>query len=209
MKKALIYFVLGAVTLTFQGCKNDQAAEEKVEETKNCFYSYNSGTTLLEWTAFKFTEKAPVKGTFNDIKIEGIKGSDDPRKVIESLQFTIETASVETQNPERNEKIARLFFGTIGSPQLTGKVKTLSDNGKATIEIKMNNLTKEVIGDYTMEGAKFYFHATIDVVNWNASSGIKELNTACKELHTGADGKSKLWSEVDLTFTTELASDCD
>ncbi len=176
---------------------------------KPCFYSYNSGTTVLEWTAFKFTEKAPVKGTFNTINITGIEGSDDVKNLIESLSFTIETASVETQNPERNGKIAELFFGTISTPQITGKVKSLSDNGKATIEIKMNNMKQDVIGDYTLEEGKFSFTSTIDVMKWNAGKGIESLNTACKDLHTGTDGKSKLWSEVDLSFTTELSSDCN
>ncbi|MFT5582308.1 MAG: hypothetical protein ACI9G9_001573 [Psychromonas sp.] len=34
------------------------------------------------------------------------------------------------------------------------------------------------------------------------------LNTICKDLHTGDDGVSKLWSEVDLNFSTVLQTDC-
>lgn len=209
MKKNIIYglFILSAVALT--ACSGETKTEETAEPKKTCFYTYNSGTTVLEWTAFKFTEKAPVKGTFNTINITGKEGSDDTKKLIESLEFSIETASVETQNPDRNGKIAELFFGTIATPQITGKVKSLSDNGKATIEIKMNGIKKDVVGEYTLEEGKFTFASTIDVMNWNAGKGIETLNTACKDLHTGTDGKSKLWSEVDLSFTTELSSDCN
>lgn len=209
MKKAWVYLFFAAALMSVQACSTKETEKEEVKETKTCFYKYNSESSVLEWTAFKFTEKAPVKGTFNTIVIEGIDGSDDPKKLIESLKFTIETESVETQNPERNGKIAKLFFGTIGTPQITGKVKSLSDNGKATIEIKMNNLSQDVVGDYTLEDGKFSFKSIIDVVKWNAATGIKELNTACKDLHTGTDGKSKLWSEVELSFTTELTNDCD
>jgi hypothetical protein len=170
---------------------------------------YNPGTTVLEWTAYKFTEKAPVKGTFNKFEIKGLDSSEDPKELIESLTFDIVTESVETQNPERNGKIAEFFFGTIATSHITGKVKSLSQNGKATIEIKMNGKSQDVVGDYALDGGKFSFNGSIDVLNWGAEKGIEALNTKCKELHTGADGKSKLWSEIGLTFTTELLNDCE
>jgi len=210
MKKHTLFLAFSALFIGLSSCGGDKTAtEDATQQEKNCFYSYNSGSTVLEWTAFKFTEKTGVNGTFNKITIEGMEKSDDPKKMIESLTFSIETASVETQNEERNGKIVKLFFGSIATPMITGKVKSLSDNGKATIEIEMNKMKKDVVGQYTLEDGIFDFSATIDVLNWNAGNGITTLNTVCKELHTGADGKSKLWSEVDLSFTTELMSDCD
>lgn len=196
--------------LGVSSCKGDsEKAEGAAPKDAACFYSYNSGSTVLEWTAFKFTEKSPVKGTFNEITIEGMENSDDPKKLIESLKFTIKTSSVETQNEERNGKIAKFFFGTINTENISGKVKSLDKNGKAVLLITMNNIEKEVIGSYTLEGGKFDFLATINIADWKAESAIKALNTECKDLHTGTDGKSKLWSEVDLAFSTELMSDCE
>jgi hypothetical protein len=210
MKIRISYAIIFTGATLLSACKGEPEKEEtKQEEVNQCFYSYNSGSSVLEWTAFKFTEKAPVKGTFNKIEIKGLETSDDPKKLIESLSFDIATESVETQNPERNGKIANLFFGTIATSTITGKVKSLSGNGKATIEIKMNGVPQDVVGEYTLENTKFSFHAVIDVLKWNAAKGIETLNTACKDLHTGADGKSKLWSEVELSFTTELSSDCE
>lgn len=210
MKRSIIAFAfLGLVTgITSCGGKEEPATEQ-VKEEQACFYTYNKEMSVLEWTAFKFTEKTGVKGTFNEFNISGMERSDDPKKLIESMRFSIPTATVETQNEERNGKIAKLFFGTIGTDEIKGKVKGLSDNGKATIEIEMNNMKKDVVGDYTLEGGKFTFNATIDVMKWNGGAGITALNTACKDLHTGTDGKSKLWSEVELSFTTELMSDCE
>lgn len=212
MKKSLVILSFASLFLSFTSCKGDSdKVEEKeaVEQGTSCFYTYNSSSTVLEWTAFKFTEKTPVAGTFNEIRVEGMEKSDDPKKMIESLKFTISTISVETQNDDRNAKIAKTFFGTINTEEITGRVKSLKDDGKATIVIKMNNVNQDVVGDYTLEDGKFSFNATIDVLNWKAGNGIEALNTLCKDLHTGADGKSKLWSEVDLSFTTELMSDCD
>ena len=106
-------------------------------------------------------------------------------------------------------KIVKLFFGSIDTDAITGKVKSLGENGEAIIEIKMNNSAQEVAGKYTLDEGLFSFTATIDVMKWNAGKGISLLNEACKVLHTGPDGKSKLWSEVDLSFTTQLKSECN
>lgn len=212
MKKSLVILSFASLFLSLTSCKgdSDKAVEkETVEQGTACFYTYNSSSTVLEWTAFKFTEKTPVAGTFNEIRVEGMEKSDDPKKMIESLKFTISTISVETQNDDRNAKIAKTFFGTINTEEITGKVKSLGKDGKSTIEIKMNNINRNVVGEYTLEDGKFSFNASIDVLDWKAGNGIEALNTLCKDLHTGTDKISKLWSEVDLSFTTELMSDCD
>ncbi|MEN9998516.1 MAG: hypothetical protein RI922_1506 [Bacteroidota bacterium] len=210
MKKSFIILSVGMLFLGLGSCSSDPKTEEtKAEETKtNCMYSYDSSNSSLVWTAFKFTEKKGVEGTFNVISVESEGAQMDAKKLLESISFNIETSSVETQNEERNGKIAKLFFGTIGTETIKGNIKSLSDNGKATIEIEMNNIKKDVVGEYTLEDANFSFTATIDVLDWKAGSAISALNTACKDLHTGADGKSKLWSEVDLSFTTNLKKEC-
>jgi PBP1b-binding outer membrane lipoprotein LpoB len=174
-----------------------------------CFYAYNSGSTTMEWTAFKYTEKAPVKGTFTEINVDGTLESDDPMMLLSSLSFSIPVSSISSQNEERDGKIVKHFFGTIGTKALTGKIVKLKKNGNAIIEVSMNNMAKEIAGSYTFTDGKFDFLASIDVADWGAISGIEALNTICKDLHTGADGKSKLWSMVDLSFSTTLSSDCD
>lgn len=209
MKKSILILSIATLILGFSSCKSEAKKSEDTATDITCLYSYDSNTTSLEWTAFKFTDKTPVKGTFNAIKIEGIKTAEDEKEMIESLTFTISTNSVETQNEERNGKIVKLFFGSIDTDAITGKVKSLGDNGEAIIEIKMNNSAQEVAGKYTLDEGLFSFTATIDVMNWNAGKGISLLNEACKVLHTGPDGKSKLWSEVDLSFTTQLKSECN
>lgn len=209
MKKSILFLSITSLILGFSSCKSEAKKSEDAATDIICLYSYDSKTSSLEWTAFKFTDKTPVKGTFNEIKIEGIKTAEDEKEMIESLTFTISTNSVETQNEERNGKIVQLFFGSIDTDAITGKVKSLGDNGEAIIEIKMNNSAQDVAGKYTLDEGLFSFTATIDVMKWNAGKGISLLNEACKVLHTGPDGKSKLWSEVDLSFTTQLKSECN
>ena len=42
--------------------------------------------------------------------------------------------------------------------------------------------------------------ATMDITKWNAVEALNSLNIACKDLHKGADGVSKTWSEVALNI---------
>ena len=193
-------------------CGNSTPADEtEVEGNKEpaCFYKYNSGSSKMEWTSFKFNDKAPVKGTFTEMVVTGTLQSDDPVALLKSLNFTIDVNSVETQNSDRNGKIVEHFFLTLETDALTGKMLEMNEDGTAVIEVNMHNMTGKVPGTYTWENNVFTYKGTMDVTNWDGMAGINALNEVCKDLHTGEDGVSKLWPTVDLMFSTTLSSDCD
>ncbi|NRA11738.1 MAG: YceI family protein [Crocinitomicaceae bacterium] len=210
MKTKILAFAALAFTLGLSSC-GDAAKDTDGEETgKNiCVYSYNEGSTDFEWTSYKTSAKVPVAGSFNEITVTS-ESSEDPLEVIESIQFTMNTASVETTNEERNGKIAKHFFGTIETPEITGKVASVNEEtGKAAITVTMHGISIDIEGDYLMEDGTFSWTSSIDVSSWNGMAGIIALNTICSDLHTGDDGVSKLWSEIGLRFSTTLVSDCD
>ena len=210
MKRNISIASIFALGLVLTACKGE--AETDMEPKENtetaCFYSYNEGATTFEFTAFKTNDKLPVKGGFNEITVES-EASDDPMEVLKSITFSMKTASVETNDESRNGKVAKFFFETINTPTIEGKIKSIGKDGKATISVSMNGVEVDVKGDYTLKGGDFSFSSTIDVSSWNALEGIKALNAECNDLHKGKDGVSKLWSEVALSFTTTLSSDCD
>lgn len=210
MKKAIFLVAGMAILMGFTSCKGDATEETDVAEiaAPACFYSYNEGTTKFEWTAFKTMAKVGVAGGFNEIEVTS-EGSDDPMIVLKSLAFTMKTASVETNNDDRNGKVAKHFFETINTSEITGNVVDINEDGTCVIKVTMNDLSVDVKGDYTFVDNKFTFDTMIDVASWDGVPGITALNTICKDLHTGEDGVSKLWSEVQLAFSTTLKSDCD
>ena len=187
---------------------NEKDSTEDSEKVERCMYSYNNAGTTLEWTSYKYSTREPVGGRFNEISVQSTP-NEDPKKVLESISFSISTASVETDNVERNGKISKLFFDFFNTPLITGKIKSIGNDGKAVIEITMNNIAKDVSGDFTLEDKLFKFNTEIDVNDWDGLSAIQSLNTACKDMHDGGDGISKLWSEVTLSLETELLSDCE
>lgn len=216
MKLKFLVFALVAGSLVNTACTsesdNSEVAETPKSEIQNCYYAFNMASTELNWTSYKFESKAPVGGTFNEINIEEPGKLNDPMAVIEQLSFSIPVSSIETNNEDRNGKIARLFFGTLSNTEnITGKVVSISED-KLMISITMNDISKELEVDYKMEGETFAFSSVIDVNDWNGQAGIKALNNECKELHTNTlegETEPKLWSEVAISFKTTLAKTCD
>ncbi len=198
--------VLIAILMTSCGSSDDTA--ESTEGVKECYYTYNPVNTTLTWTAFKFNEKTPVSGTFNEVNISGAEVLSNPVELMEKLTFSIPVSTLNTQNPERDEKIKSSFFNVLQNTSvLTGRVVSLKD-GEANIEVKMNDVERVVEGVYTLEEGNFVFEATLDLTDFNALGAVESLNTLCKDLHVGADGVSKLWEVIDLRFETKLNMDC-
>lgn len=212
MKKITIC-LLGTIFLFGCGPTDENTEIQETNTVENCIYTYNSVTTQLDWTAYKFLRKAGVGGTFKTIQVDGTLTGANPKTIIESLSFSIPISSVETNDPGRNEKIANYFFGNLeNSELLSGKVVSLGDNGKAVLSITMNGITKDVEGDFTLIDNLFNYSTEIDVLNWNAGLGIQKLNEACNDLHTdveNGDTESKLWPDVTIKLAMELTKKCD
>ena len=208
MKNRIVLLAALTVTLMMTSCTSEPKEIEVVQPEPICKYSYNAESTEFEWTAFKTTEKVGVAGTFNEIEVTSIEVEND-KDVIESIQFSLNTASVETLNEDRNLKVAKHFFETINTETIDGSIKSLGEDGKAIVEISMNGLSIEVEGNYELNVGIFTFETTIDLALWNAISGVDALNEICKDLHTGKDGVSKLWSEVELSLKTTLTKTCE
>lgn len=216
MMKRTTLFTLGLSILFLTACGSGNDENTTAEGTDaeagtteaSCMYRYNEGTSKLTWTGYKTSAKKGVPGSFNEITVSS-EQNEDPQKVIESINFSIKTSSVETNDESRNQKISTLFFDVMNTPFIEGKIKELKDDGKAVFEIMMNDITIDVEGDYKLDGAMFKWSTDIDVSAWNGLMAVESLNEACKDLHTGEDGVSKTWSEVNLSLEVELLSDCD
>lgn len=212
MKKQ--FYILGALCLTFVfascggGEDADKEGEGKTEEEK-CFYSLNQDSYELTWTAFKTTGKVPVGGTFNEVTFMAGE-AETMEEAITSISFEINTASVESNDEDRNAKIVEHFFGTINTPKITGKVVSVDpEGGTAVVSITMNGISFDVEGDFSMDGENFEYKSDIDMHNWRGVPGIEALNKVCEDLHKGDDGVSVLWQNVNIGFSGSLNKNCD
>lgn len=192
--------------------KNEETSEKKEEKKEEvCMYSYDPTSTVVGWTGFKFTEKTGVPGNFDVIAVSDVQDGNSPYEVLKNASFEIPVSSTNTKNPDRDMKIKKQFFGTMmQSDTIKGKISSWEEGSNtAMLTLMLNGMEKDVEVEMSIEGENVALSSTIDVKEFNAQSSVDSLNAVCEDLHTGADGVSKLWSEVDLNVTTTLKKSCE
>jgi len=192
MKKSILALALAATV--FVGCKKeeaktaeDQTQLEEVQISEKVHYLHK-----LEWVAYKTPDKIGVPGTFNDIELSGAKDSGNIEQDIKDATFKVVTSTVNSKDPLRDEKLFNSFFKLIAG-DITGKFVDFKD-GKASIDITMNGVTKQKEFTYTIIGGTMVLKGTIDILaDFNGSTAFNSLHELCKDLHAG-----KTWTEVDI-----------
>ena len=187
-------------------CSPDEQ-DQSAALTDDCTFTYSAEDTSVEWTAFKFTEKAAVGGGFNTFQINGTADASSQLDVFKNASFTIDTTSVDSGNDGRDARIKEHFFSNMSEQGIQGSVKSI-DGSNGVIAITMNGQSQDVPVQLTVDGRDVVLTGAIDVNNWDASGPLAALNEVCKALHTGSDKVSKLWPDVDIKLQTSLKADC-
>jgi len=222
--KKITYIVVLAVLAIFISCKNDtkitdsdssDSIEMKTTTDKSEIktdsntpkkskrtYIILSDSTKVNWTAFKTTSKIAVGGEFSKIDFEKQKGA-TISEAFNNLEFSIPISSLFTDNEDRDKKLINSFFNVLlDSKNITGKLHFDSED-MCTAVITMNGVSKKVRLAYFAAENEINFTGEVNLEDWDASSALESLNKACGELHKGADGKSKTWSEVAIHINTK------
>lgn len=213
MLKQLKYVTLAvgvAIVLVSCGSKSQNEGSESTEVQKEpvCTYTYMPDSTSLTWTAYKFTKRAGVSGTFNQISVTNTSTSESPTDVLVGAEFSITTASVNSGNAERDPKLVAFFFEKLANTQnITGKINSIKDN-EAVVSITMNDKTVDVVGKISVEGNKVSLTTQVDMTDFEGLDAIASLNKVCSDKHTDEDGVSKLWPDVAIVVSTVLTKNC-
>jgi hypothetical protein len=146
----------------------------------------------------------PVGGQFKKVDITQGGEGNSIKEAIHNAEFSIPVSSLFTQNASRDYKIKKFFFGFMDKTKLLSGKLVLENDSIGYANIKMNGITEKVSFLYRIKANTFSMNATMDVANWNALDAINSINTVCKELHKGADGVSKTWSEVALNIKSSF-----
>ena len=178
-----------------------------------CTYALEKQGVQAEWTAFKFTSKAPVKGTFADTTLEGPQTARTLTALAEGLSMKIVGKSVKTGNPGRDATVAGFFFSFMkDGGNISGKATRVEGNdsaGTVHIDITMNGQTRDVPFAYKIgKDGSVAATASIDILDFRMQPAFDQIHKACEEQHTGDDGISKTWTQVDLSLTGRFTSSC-
>ena len=227
MKKYIIYTGIISSFLLFVACGETETAEnlddignelsKKLADDSNviakdtCLLILDDKSVVVNWTAFKLSDKVGVGGTFDTVIVSGVTNNQTMAGAAATAQFDILTGSVNSNNTERDYKISDSFFGTmVNTATISGKVVSLNDDGSGSISLTMNGVEKEITLDWkaTSEN-RLKLSAAINVNDWNAKPSLDSLNGVCTAVHTGKDGVSVLWPDVEIEVFADFKSSCE
>ena len=214
MKRTKLFFLTTALFVFILGCDNETSNKSKDSKSNkiDCNYSLIQDSSSVNWTAFKTNERVGVKGHFDVFKVWLPKEVKLPSEALLDASFDIETKSVNTGNMERDPKLVKFFFETLQDGHIIkGVIKSVDgneNNGNGLIELMFNDMIKDIPYTYQVKGNTIYLKTGINLEDWNGSSAVKSLNTECYDLHTGADGVSKLWPDIEIEVIAQLKKQC-
>lgn len=212
MKQKISYLLLISMGLAACGGEPKQAEENHEVTPEICNLVYDASSTEVGFTAYKFTEKAGVKGSFDSIYMQLPDAAPELTACLQNARFEIPVSSINTANPDRDKKIIHFFFGALtDSLKIGGVVNSVEgDNtsGKVMFTLNLNNVNEPVALEYTMNGDTLTMQGEINLETFKAQEGITRLNKECEQLHTGEDGKSVLWPDVSIQISTVFKKEC-
>lgn len=207
MKKIMYSLVICFTISLAISCKSEAKKEtettttEEITEAKKAFVLQDA-TNTIEWTAYKTTEKVPVKGQFQKVNITSGGEGDSAKEAINNAEFSIPVSSIFTKDTSRDFKIKKFFFGVMDKTELLSGTLVLENDSIGYTNLTMNGVTKKLPFSYTLNGKEFALNAMMKISDWQGETALSSLNEACKDLHKGADGVSKTWDEVALNITS-------
>ena len=199
--------LIGATAAILSSCSTKSNDKEESSEDV-CVYQLDDNSLDFTWTAYKFTNKTGVNGTFKDISVSTIENPTSFEDMVSNIKFEISTSSVFSNEPERDAKISQFFFGTMkNTSYIRGYIKNV-EGSNATIALNLNDMTVDFPGELTVSGDTVKLHSTVDFKEFGGEEAVKMLNQVCLYQHTGEDGISVFWDVVDINVKALYKEDC-
>lgn len=198
----LLLGLSGALILSSCGDSIDEKLVHPNTKDATSVIQYSPEEIKLQWTAYKFNVKAPVAGTFNEIKVEGYQRAGNITDLMEGFSFEMPVVGINSKNPERDAKLQKNFFGHLANSSIVkGEVTSVKENGnigEIEFAITLNDTTVNRSFSYQMNNESIVVNGSINILDWNGMAAIEGLNEVCGALHTGSDGVMKFWEFFDI-----------
>lgn len=192
----LVKYICYLIVLILLSCNgSDKKSKAPVIIKKTYTYSIDTSGIVVNWTAYKFTEKIGVSGKFDKIKLSTEKSSTSIEDLLKSSEITISTSSVNSANGIRDPKLRATFFKTFNTDTIEGKILEV-EAAKGLLALKMNTINNIIDYTYSYKKDTIFISTHFDLTKWNGKNALQALNKECYDLHKGPDGISKLWPDV-------------
>lgn len=197
MKTRNIYGTLAMIALFLTAC-----SEKKTQD--QAFMIPVQDSVVVEWTAYKTTDKLPVKGNFTTVNLDSYGEGSTVASVLDGAKFSINAMEIATGDESRDVKIKDSFFGLMTEPGvITGEF--VQTGAEWFVKLKMNGVTVEKLpAKVEITDNTAQVTASIQLADFKALEVLEALNTACFDLHIGGDGISKTWDVVDISASVSF-----
>ena len=171
---------------------------------ETCQYSIDNAKTKVGFEAFKTMKKLGVKVGFDKVEINSsIASAENIQDIIKSSEFSIDTGSLNSANPARDEKLKNLFFKDGKNViNINGKVSDVKED-IIFVDIKIGNTTKNIPLRFSFNNNNIEAKGTIDLFDFSLNKSLANINNACKDLHEG-----KTWNDVNIYINATFNKNC-
>lgn len=153
----------------------------------------------IDWTAYKFSDKISVSGTFQEYTLNEKNSSGSIENILRGLHVAIPTESIITNNAIQDFKIKTYFFKVLKTPTITGIIIDASQ-GRGDILLKMNNMSFKNPYSYSLENDVIILTTHLDLKNWKAEEAMAVLNHQWSGDYKEDELLLNVWPEIDVTI---------
>ena len=205
MKLILRSLVFVFIISMFWSCNNSakESREGKNEISKNQSFVIDDSGITVAWTAYKFTDKIAVTGTFDDYSIKKHSKSGSVENLLTKLRISIPTDSVDAMNAIRDFKLRSSFFDAFNTSTINGTILKVNES-KGFVRLKMNKISKNIPFTYSLVNDTISIFTKLDLKKWKGEEALSRIERECVEHLKGVDGISKLWPEIDVEIKIPL-----
>ncbi|QFZ55321.1 hypothetical protein FEZ18_11140 [Oceanihabitans sp. IOP_32] len=199
----MLLFLLSSCKDSVEKTSNKISVKNQVSKSKP--YNLDTLGLSVEWTAYKFTNKVAVQGSFDSCTFEAKSTSGTVEKILNKSTLSIPTASVNSKHPIRDFKLFHCFFEAFNTSEIVGTILKAKE-GEGVFRLKMNSISKRIPFTYSILNDTISKHnmirlfTNINLIDFKGEEALTMLNTDCYELYKGEDGVSKLWPDVDVVI---------
>jgi len=166
------------------------------------------------WKAYKTTDKLPVGGTFSKATLSPTAPAASVPEALAGATMNIVASSVDSGLDIRNQTLVTSYFSKLlpDAPFRVSVAKVEGDNssGTATLNVELNGVSRAMAFPYTVsEAGELTAVATMEMMDFGLKAAFDAIHTACEALHTGPDGVSKTWTDVELTVNATIEKSCN
>lgn len=190
---------------TFEKRNKDTHVGTKVDRDGETYALDTSGISL-QWTAYKFTDKVGVNGTFDEYWLYTNEKAGCIENLLKGDKIIINTLSVNSGSRIRDSKLKTCFFKAFGTDTISGEILEARD-GKGIMALEINAIRNTIDYTYSLKKDTLFLSTAISLSNWEGEEAVYSLDPECYDLHMGADSISRLWPNVDIAVKLPLKID--